>query len=105
MPPKNALTRKSQKFLTVEIDGKEYNIPTINSMKVKEVRHFMKMKKMPEEDQYEYMCDFFAQYLGQELVDDMLNEDIQELMEMWKEAGEKTRKSDDPLPDPTLGES
>ena len=45
MPPKNALTRKPQKFLTVEIDGKEYNIPTINSMKVKAVRRFMKMKR------------------------------------------------------------
>lgn len=105
MPPKNVLTRSSRKYLTIEIDGREYNIPTINSMKVKEVRRFMKMRKMPEEDQYEYMCEFFAQYLGDNLVDDMLNDDIQELMGMWKAAGEQSSKSDDPLPDPTLGES
>lgn len=105
MPPKNALTKAPQKFLTVEIDGKNYNIPTLNSLKVKEVKAIMKLQKGSREDQYIFMTDFFGKYLGEEIVDDMVSDDLNALINLWYSASEQTANSDDVLGDPSMGES
>ena len=105
MPPKNVLTKKSKTYLTVEIEGKTYDIPTMKSLKVKEVRKFMKMRKLSEEDQFEFMIEFFSRFISEEVIDEMLDDDLNELMTLWKQASEGTADDSDALPGMTSGES
>ena len=49
--PKYSLTKKDKSYLTVEINGKTYNIPLATTLKLKEVRKFMKLGKKTEEEQ------------------------------------------------------
>ena len=105
MPPKNVLTKKSKTYLTVEIEGKTYDIPTMKSLKVKEVRKFMKIRKLSEEEQFEFMLDFFGQYISEEVLDEMYNDDLDELMTLWKKANEGIADDSDALPGMTSGDS
>lgn len=88
--PVNALTKKPGKFLTVEIEGKKYNIPLASSLKVKEIRKLLKLKKLSEDEQFDFMIDFFSKYLGEELVDELTSEDLTELFTLWNKANEQT---------------
>lgn len=87
--PVNALTKKPGKFLTVEIEGKKYNIPLASSLKVKEIRKLLKLKKLSEDEQFDFMIDFFSKYLGEELVDELTSEDLTELFTLWNKANEQ----------------
>ena len=87
--PVNALTKKPGKFLTVEIEGKKYNIPLASSLKVKEIRKLLKLKKLSEDEQFDFMIDFFSKYLGEELVDEFTSEDLTELFTLWNKANEQ----------------
>ena len=77
--PKYSLTRKDKSFLTIEIDGKTYNIPLATTLKLKEVRKFLKIGKKTEEEQLDFLIDFFGHYLGEEIIDEMTIPDVQEL--------------------------
>jgi len=89
--PKYSLTKKDSAFLTLEIEGKEYNIPLINSMKVKEARTLLKITKLDEGDQFDYLAEFLGRYMGEEIVDNMNFADMIEVFNLWlrgnKEAG------------------
>lgn len=87
--PVNALTKKPGKFLTVEIEEKKYNIPLASSLKVKEIRKLLKLKKLSEDEQFDFMIDFFSKYLGEELVDELTSEDLTELFTLWNKANEQ----------------
>ncbi len=82
------LTPKDAKYLTLEIEGKQYNIPLANSLKIKKIRAVMKITKLPDEDQIEPMVEFFAEYIPQEILDEMLMDDLLEIIHMWKQACE-----------------
>lgn len=96
--PKYSLTRKDKSYLTIEIEGKTYNIPLATTLKLKEVRKFMKLGKKSEEEQLDFLLDFFGHYLGDEIIDEMTIPDIQELFALWGKANEEAGG-------PTLGES
>ena len=84
--PKHSLTKKDEAYLTIEIDGKEYNIPLAKTLKVSEVRQLMKIKKLEETDQFEFMIEFLARYIGEEVIDDMTTGDLTEIFNLWKKA-------------------
>lgn len=84
--PKHSLTKKDEAYLTIEIDGKEYNIPLAKTLKVKEVRQLIKISKLEETDQYDFMIEFLARYMGEEIVDEMTTGDVIEIFNLWKKA-------------------
>lgn len=96
--PKHSLTKKNEAYLTVEIDGKEYNIPLAKTMKVKEVKQILKIKNLKDSEAFEFMCEFLSRYMGEDLVDNMTTGDITEVFDLWK-------KANDEVEGVTLGES
>lgn len=90
--PKYSLKKKDAAFLTLEIDGAEYNIPLVTSMKIKEARKLLKIMKM-NEDQIAEMVDelteFLGKYMGEEFVEDMTFVDMIEVFNLWKKANEQ----------------
>lgn len=84
--PKHSLTKKDEAYLTIEIDGKEYNIPLAKTLKVKEVRQLIKISKLEEMDQYDFMIEFLARYMGEKIVDEMTTGDVIEIFNLWKKA-------------------
>lgn len=96
--PKYSLSKKNKSYLTVEIEGKTYNIPLATTLKLKEVRKFMKLGKKSEEEQFDFLIDFFTAYLGEEVVEEMTLSDINELFSLWTKANEEAGG-------PALGES
>ena len=84
--PKHSLTKKGEAYLTIEIDGKEYNIPLAKTLKVKEVRQLIKISKLEEMDQYDFMIEFLARYMGEDIVDEMTTGDVIEIFNLWKKA-------------------
>jgi len=87
--PNYKLQKKAAAFLTVEIDGKTYDIPLVNSMKVKEARQLLKVTKMEEGDQVDYLADFLGRYMGPEIVDEMTFADMFEIFRLWLKANEE----------------
>ena len=96
--PKYSLTQKNKSYLTLEIEGKTYNIPLANAMKVKEVRKLMKITKLDDNEQLDLMFDFLSEHMGAEVVDEMLTEDVKEIFELWGKANAQAEGL-------TLGES
>lgn len=80
------LNKQNKAYLTIEIDGKTYQIPLARSLKVKEVRKLMRADKLNEADQFDLMYDFMASYLGAEVVDDMTEGDLEQLFTLWTRA-------------------
>ena len=96
--PKYSLTKRDKSYLTIEIDGKTYNIPLATTLKLKEVRKLIKIDKKSEEEQLNFLIDFFGNYLGEDVIDEMTIPDVQELFTLWGKANEEAGA-------PSLGES
>lgn len=80
------LKKQDRAYLSVEIDGKTYQIPLARSLKVKEVRKLMKADKLSESDQFDLMYDFMASYVGSEVIDEMTEGDLEQLFTLWTKA-------------------
>ena len=88
--PKYSLTKKDDLYLTLEIGEKTYNLPLAKSMKIKDLRKFMKILKLSSQDeQFDCMCEFLAKFMGDEVVDDMTAGDVLEIFELWKQANQE----------------
>ena len=89
--PKYSLTKKDRAFLTLEIEGKTYNLPLVNTLKFKEVRKLMKITKLPEDEMLDTMGDFLEKYMG-DIVNEMTLADVKEIFTIWSKAnnGEET---------------
>lgn len=90
--PKYTLEKKSDAFLTLEINGKDYKIPLMTRLKIKELRKLKKLMTigdLDKADQFEVMeimAEFLAEYLGNEIVEDMTIEDFNQVFTLWQEA-------------------
>lgn len=84
--PKYSLTQKDKAYLTIEIKGKNYDIPLANTLKVKEVRALIKLDKKPYEEAIDYIIDFFSKYLGDEVVEELDLGDLYEIFNIWGKA-------------------
>lgn len=80
--PKYSLTKKNKAFLTLEIEGKTYNLPLANTLKFKEVRKLMKITKLPEDEMIDLMGDFLEKYMG-DIVNEMTLADVREIFTLW----------------------
>ena len=89
--PKYSLTKKDRAFLTLEIEGKTYDLPLVNTLKFKEVRKLMKITKLPEDEMLDTMGDFLEKYMG-DIVNEMTLADVKEIFTIWSKAnnGEET---------------
>lgn len=96
--PKYSISKKDKSYLTIEYDGKNYNVPLATTLKLKEVRKFIKLGKKSEEDQLEFLIEFFGHYMGEDVIDEMTIPDVQELFTLWGKANEEAGG-------PALGES
>lgn len=92
------LKKNDAAYLSVEIEGKTYRIPLSRSLKIKEVRKLMKLSKLDEGEQFDFMVDFFGNYLGADVVDNLTTDDLVQLIGLWKTANEQAG-------DLSLGES
>jgi hypothetical protein len=87
--PNYKLTKKAAAYLTIEIDGKSYDIPLVNTMKVKEARQLLKVTKMEDSEQVDYLAEFLGRYMGPEIVDEMTFADMFEVFKLWLKANEE----------------
>lgn len=92
------LNNKKTGFLTVPIDGTEYQIPLASNLKVKWIKKLSKALKGGELDMLDFMIEFFEQYIPEEVVDELEQDDLVELFTLWKKANEEGERI-------TLGES
>ena len=83
------LTEKDAAYLAIEIGGKTYRIPLSRSLKIKEVRKLMKLSKLDDSDQFDFMVEFFGKYLGAEVVDELTTADLIEIIKLWRTANEE----------------
>lgn len=84
--PNYQLTQKDAKYLTLEINGTNYNIPLASTLKNKDVRKIMNIMQLQQVEQYGQICDFLAQYMTAELVDDLTMADTFEIFNVWVKA-------------------
>ena len=98
MPITHTLTPKDAKYLSLEINGKTYNIPLSKTLKVRDLRKVSKIRKLDEDEQFDAMVDFLSGYMSEEVVDDLTAEDVEEIFTLWNKANEITNG-------PSLGES
>lgn len=99
--PKYSYTEKDKRYLTLEIDGKTYDLPLAGSMKVKELRKLIHIGKLPEEEQFDLQIDFLQKFMGEAIVDEMTQDDITSIYQLWIKASNGDFKEDGR----TLGES
>ena len=99
--PKYSYTEKDKRYLALEIDGMTYDLPLAGSMKVKELRKLIHIGKLPEDEQFDLQIDFLAKYMGEAIVEDMTQDDITAIYQLWIKASNGDLKEDGR----TLGES
>jgi hypothetical protein len=80
----NLNDHKETEVLSVKIGDKTYSIPLGNHLKVKD---YKKLKKVGNNE--EEMFDFLAQYLGQDVVEDLTIADMTAIFTAWSEATQK----------------
>lgn len=74
-------------YMTVELtNGKTINIPLCKRLKVKKIRKLLKLNKLSGDEQMEAIIDFFGDYIGEELLDEMEFETLSDIYELWLKA-------------------
>lgn len=88
--PNYSLSKSNGAYLNLEIDKKTYKIPLANSLKLKELRKLLKANKLEnEEEQLDFLTDFFGKYLGEDTVSELTLSQIWELFSLWQKANEE----------------
>ena len=70
--------------LAVNIGDKTYNIPLGNCLKVKDYRRLKKLKDNEEE-----MFNFLAQYIPEDVLDELTLGDVTEIFNAWTKVTEE----------------
>ena len=88
--PNYSLSKSNGAYLNIEIEKKSYKIPLANSLKLKELRKLIKANKLEsEEEQLDFLMDFFGRYLGEETIGELTIAQIYELFALWQKANEE----------------
>lgn len=88
--PNYSLSKSNGAYLNIEIEKKNYKIPLANSLKLKELRKLIKANKLEsEEEQLEFLMDFFGKYLGEDTIGELTIAQIYELFTLWQKANEE----------------
>lgn len=86
MPTFNLNSKKAKEVLKVEIGDKTYSVPLASSLKFKEVKKLLSLKKLDGEEAITTFGEFFAAYLGADVVDNLTMDDITALANAWSNA-------------------
>ena len=77
-------------YMTIELsNGATIKIPLVQKLKIKKLRKLMKIEKLSESEQMDVIIDFFSDYIGEELLDDMEYETLSDIYELWLSANSK----------------
>lgn len=88
--PNYSLSKSNGAFLNIEIEKKTYKIPLANSLKLKELRKLMKANKLEsEEEQLDFLMEFFGKYLGEDTIGELTIAQIFELFSIWEKANKE----------------
>ena len=88
--PNYSLSKSNGAYLNIEIEKKNYKIPLANALKLKELRKLIKANKLEsEEEQLEFLMDFFGKYLGEDTIGELTIAQIYELFTLWQKANEE----------------
>lgn len=88
--PNYSLSKSSGAYLNIEIEKKSYQIPLANSLKLKELRKLIKANKLEsEEEQLDFLMDFFGKYIGEDTIGELTIAQIYELFGLWQKANEE----------------
>lgn len=88
--PNYSLSKSNGAYLNIEIEKKNYKIPLANALKLKELRKLIKANKLEsEEEQLDFLMDFFGKYLGEDTIGELTIAQIFELFALWQKANEE----------------
>lgn len=87
--PKYQLTKRDAAYLTIEINGKEYNIPLANSLKVKEVKKLLAYADLEQDKQVDFLIAFLGSYIDTDVVENMTVGDMFEIFSLWSKANQE----------------
>ena len=85
--------------LVVTIGDKKYNVPLATSLPYKKAKALIKLAKKGEEEAMDAFIEFFAQYIPQEVLDELPMSALSQLAKAW------SGKSNEDEDGESLGES
>lgn len=101
--PKYSLTGVDKRCLTLELeDGQKFSLPLAGSMKIKELKKLVHMDELSEVQQFDFQVEFLAKYMGEAVVDDLTQDEVKKIYQMWIKASNNEQLEDG---GPDLGES
>ena len=73
-------------FITIELtNGETIKLPLVRKLKIKKLKKLLKLEKIEEEEQMETIIDFFSDYVGEDLLDDMDFDTLSDIYAIWLE--------------------
>lgn len=85
--------------LVVNIGDKKYNIPLATSLSYKKAKTLIKLAKKGEDEAMDAFIEFFAQYIPQDVLDELPMSALEKLAKAW------SGKSNEDEDGESLGES
>lgn len=85
--------------LVVTIGDKKYNVPLATSLPYKKAKALIKLAKKGEDEAMDAFIDFFAQYIPQDVLDELPMSALSQLAKAW------SGKSNEDEDGESLGES
>lgn len=74
-------------YMSVELTNEMIiKIPLVKKLKIKKIRKLLKIEKLSEEEQMEVIIDFFSDYIGEEIIDEMEYETLSDVYQLWLQA-------------------
>lgn len=87
MPNYKIPNRVDDGFMTIELtNGDKITIPLCKRLKIKKIKKLMKLSKLPEEEQMGVIIEFFSDYIGEDILDEMEFETLSDIYELWLQA-------------------
>ena len=86
MPNYKLPTHEDDGFITIELtNGSLIKLPLVKKLKISKLKKLLKLEKMKEEEQMEIIIDFFSDYIGEELLDEMNFDTLSDIYAVWLE--------------------
>ena len=83
------LVKPERGYLNIPICGKEYKIPLAKNIKVKQIKKMSAAAKAGEFEMLDFMIDFFSQYVPESVIDELEQDELIQLFNLWKAANEE----------------
>lgn len=91
--PKELNLDQNIEVLVVSIGDKKYKVPLAKSLPYKKAKALMKLAKTDEEEAIDTFIEFFAQYIPQEVLDELPMSSLTALAKAWTDQTEESGES------------